>query len=249
MVAPSTQFNFRSVIEEFLGLKSFGGPHAQMLRDQVRERALEILGRPDIRYMPAFKILDLLGQMVNITDAVAAEPQLRAHEATSLVRASLADNAPLIRDFLLDAALERARYEPMMVDAPGAAALTHRNLTLRKRWLAMRHAYDELATLPAEWMEQVSLSVGRAIAAPCFYQYRHGPLLQLFAEMLNLAHELHEENAPLESLRELLSEDAALWKRYALKAARYLDRSAATGSLPPHARLPADHLPPPQSVH
>lgn len=250
MVTLSAHYNFKSVIEEFLELKSFSGPHAEILRDQVRSRASEILANPDIRYMPAFKILDLLAEIVNTTDAVAAEPQLRAHEATALVRASLSENSPLIREFMLQAALERARYEPMMVDAPESDALAHRNLTLKKRWQAMRHAHQELATLPTDWIALVNETVEYAIAAPCFRQYRFGPLLQLFAEMLAAARDLHAANATLDTLREMLSEDGALWKRYALKAARYLDKSA-TGKdrLPPQSRLPSSYLPPPQSVH
>lgn len=250
MVTLSAHYNFKSVVEEFLELKPFTGPHAELLRKQVRERAYEVLAGPDIRYMPAFKILDLLAEMVNTASAVAIEPQLRAHEATALVRASLADNSPLIKEFLLEAALERARYEPMMVDAPGADALTHRNLTLRKRWLAMRHAHDALATLPTDWMEQVSLAVGRAIAADCFRQYRQGPLMQYFAEMLSAARDIHAAKGTLEQVQEALGEDGALWKRYALKAARYLDKTAAGDEerVPQQSRIPSAHLPPPQSL-
>lgn len=248
----SAHYNFRSVVEEFLELKSFKGPHADVLRTLVRNRANEILAHADIRYMPAFKILDLLAELVNAADATALEPQLRANEAAALLQSQISDASPLVRHFMLEAALERARYEPMMLDATGIDAASYRVLTLQKRWQAMLSAHDSLAPLPAPWISELTQSVDHVIAAKIFIDFRHGPLLQLFAEMLRLAREQFELGENPAALRERLGPKSALWKRYALKAARYRDTpeaAALSGDLPAQSRVPTAHLLPPRSVH
>lgn len=246
----SAHYNFRSVVEEFFELRPFKGPHAETLRQMVRARASEILAHPDIRYMPAFKILDLLAEMVNTASAVALEPQLRAVEARALVRETLTDQSPLVRQFMLEAALERARYEPMMIESHGIDALTYRNLTLRKRWAAMMHAHQALATLPEAWMLAVNDAVERAILSDIFQSYRTGPLLQFFAEMLQAARQLHAASAPIETLQSSLAPESGLWKRYALKAARYQEKNPEEAqALPAHARIPGLPYATPRSVH
>jgi hypothetical protein len=142
MVALSEQYNFASVIDEFVTLKSFTGPHGDFLRERMRRRALDLLAHPDIRYMPAFKLLDLLAEMVNTASAIAEEPQLRRNEAQALLDSHISNNAPLIAQFMLEAALERARYEPMMLEAADTDAMAYRNLTLTKRWQAMLAAHQ-----------------------------------------------------------------------------------------------------------
>lgn len=223
MVETAGTYNFIGIAEEFIALKPFSGPHADHLRDLIRTRAREVLAHPDIRYMPAFKILDLLAEMINAASAIAGETQLRKTEATALLHSEISDNAPLIRHFLLEAALERARYEPMMLDASGTDAASYRNLALRKRWEAMRAAHQSLHQLNDDWLRVVDHAVKNAITATSFSEYRTGPLLQFFAEMLQIARQYAEIDKSLAELVSALGSNGALWKRYALKSARFRD--------------------------
>lgn len=251
MVTLSAHYNFRSVVEEFLALKTFKGPHADMLRHMVRTRAFDILAHHDIRYMPAFKILDLMAELVNAADAIAIEPQLRANEAAALLQSQMSDHSPLIRQFMLEAALERARYEPMMLDATGYDAATYRTLTLQKRWAAMLAAHNALVELPDFWSQELTRAVHEVITAEPFRDYRQGPLLQFFAEMLTTARTLYTQGESHTILLDALGPKSALWKRYALKAARYREQphENAEGDLPLQSRVPMAHLRPPHSVH
>ncbi len=254
MVALSEQYNFSSVIDEFIALKSFPLPHGDFLRERMRKRALEILGHPDIRYMPAFKLLDLLAEMVNTASAIAAEPQLRRNEAQALLSSHISDTAPLIAHFILEAALERARYEPMVVEAAGADALAYRNLMLSKRWQAMLAAHQAHAPLPVDWSQIIGDYVLQVISASTFADYRVGPLLQLFAEMLATARQLHETASPMAQLRDHIGEHSPLWKRYALKNARYREHASTDPhedhrDLPAQSRIPPIPLPGKHSLH
>jgi len=254
MVALSEQYNFPSVVEEFLDLKSFDGPNGPLLKGMVKRRAAEILAHPDIRYVPAFKLLDLVAEIVNVAHEITLEPQLRQHEASALLQSHISDTSPMVNQFMLDAALERARYEPMMLDAPGADALTFRNLMLAKRWHAMRDAHQTHSDLPNSWADAVSHAVEQAIAAPAFADYRVGPLLQFFAEMLQQARNLHDSAATLTQLEDHIGPQSPLWKRYALKAARYKSHETPaaqeeTRALPNQARMPDVPLPSKHSLH
>lgn len=221
MVDVHHPYHFSSIIEDFFALKPLAGPHARLLREMVETRAQKILSHKDVRYMPAFKILDLIADMVNGATALDAEPQLRETEARALLRRALADDSPRVRQFLLDAALERARYEPMMIFGHTVAGNSVRDLTLRKRWQAMRTAHQLLDPLPAAWLAIVDAAVDAVVTAPCFANYRVGPLMQCFAEMLEMARQLQARQSAPETLINALAEGSPLWKRYALKAARY----------------------------
>jgi hypothetical protein len=241
MVDTGISYNFLSVAEEFIAHKPFTGPHADALRERIRQRARELLVHPDIRYMPAFKILDLLAALVNAASATAIEPQLRRHEALALLNAQISDASPLIRQFMLEAALERARYEPMMLDTNGVDAATRRTLTLTKRWRSMCDAHQSHTPLPPEWLAAVSAAVDQAIRAPAFSSYRQGPLLQLFADMLQTARRLHSEGKSLTQLQRALKPSSALWKRYALKATRYRKAEVTSLSSPPGTHVVTPH--------
>lgn len=231
MVNTANAYDFAAVIDAFFAQKKLGGPHATLVTDIVRKRALELLAAPDVRYMPAFKILDMLGTLVNIGSAVAEASQLRAPEVRALLRESLSDGTGLIRQFMLDAALERARYEPMMVATTKQSAAETRNHMLERRWAAMRAAHQEWAMLPDSWMDTIDEAVIHALAAEDFRRFRQGPLLQLFAEMLAHARKLHQQGASTASLAEALSEHGTLWKRYALKTERFRERSTQAADI------------------
>ncbi|MES2983923.1 MAG: hypothetical protein V4735_01900 [Pseudomonadota bacterium] len=241
MVSTGSDYNFTAVIDDFFALKHVSGTHGDALKAMVRARASTLLAHPDVRYMPAFKILDLLAALVNLAAAVAQAPQLRANEARALLRESLSDTAPLIHHFMLEAALERVRYEPLML-ATRSDAASERETLLQLRWAAMRAAHQEKATLPDAWMDSIDSAVERVLAAHTFRHFRQGPLLQFFAEMLSLGRKLHQQHAPLDQLTAALSEHGALWKRYALKTSRFTE----------HPPLPAPTtypLVPSHSIH
>lgn len=224
MVATSSAYDFATIVDSFLAQKNIGGRHAAAVQSAVRTRALALLETPDVRYMPAFKILDLLAALTNIGAAIADAAQLRPNEVTALLRESLSEGTPLIHQFLLDAALERARYEPLMLDARIPDAKTERALILNRRWAAMRATHQEKAKLPDAWIDTLDSAAEHVLAAPDFQEFRQGPLLQLLAEMLALARKLHHQGEPLAALEAAVSERGALWRRYALKTARYNEK-------------------------
>ncbi|MBX9725744.1 MAG: hypothetical protein K2X09_00640, partial [Rickettsiales bacterium] len=120
MVSNVSAYDFSAVMDGLLARQKIRGPHVTSIVSTTRERALALLSLPDARYMPAFKILDMLSAMVAIAGAIAEATQLRANEVRALLRESLGDDTKLVRQFMLEAALERARYEPLML-----AARTH----------------------------------------------------------------------------------------------------------------------------
>ncbi len=225
MVDHASTYDFVAIIDGFFAKKKVEGRHAPLITASVRARALSILATPDIRYMPAFKILDMLAAMVNIAAAIAEAPQLRPAEAQLLLRESLSESSPLVRQFMLEASLERARYEPMMLIDHVPGLTCERDRLLQLRWAAMRAAHQERAKLPDRWMDAINSAVEHALNAKDFQKFRQGPLLQLFAEMLAKARSLHHAGEPLHALAACLSENGALWRRYALKTARYAERS------------------------
>lgn len=228
MVDTASAYDFSAVMDGLLARKKIRGPHAASIAATSRERALALLSTPDARYMPAFKILDMLSAMVAIAAAIGQATQLRAIEVRALLRESLGDDTKLVRQFMLEAALERARYEPLMLDARTSDAEPTRALILTRRWAAMRAAHQEKAALPEAWMDAVDSAVERALAADDFKRFRHGPLLQLFAEMLGSARKLQQQGEPLATLETTLAKGGTLWRRYALKGARYRETTRST---------------------
>jgi hypothetical protein len=231
MVATASAYDFTAVIDGFLATRPIEGRNAATIISTVRSKASALLAHPDVRYMPAFKILDLLAALVNIGSTIGEASQLRPVEVEVLLRESLSDSSPLVRQFLLEAALERARYEPMMLDAPVTDSHTERQLILQKRWAAMRTAHLEKAKLPAPWMAIIDDAVAHALHADDFRRFRQGPLLQLCAEMLALARKLHHQHTSPETLIHELSPQGSLWRRYALKSARFNEKSMAMPSI------------------
>lgn len=237
MVSNASAYDFAAVIDGFFAQKKLDGPNAALITGIIRKRALELLAVSDVRYMPAFKILDLLGAMVNIGGAVAEASQLRVGEVQALLRESLSDGTGLVRQFMLEAALERARYEPMMLMNERQSAAETRNLVLERRWAAMRAAHQEWAMLPDSWMDAIDEAVSHALAADEFRGFRQGPLLQFFAEMLATARKLNLQGASTATLAATLSDNGTLWKRYALKSERYRERpkpASDIASMQPH---------------
>lgn len=238
MVNTVAAYDFAAIVDGFLAQKKFGGRYGASIQSHIRGRALALLEQPDVRYMPAFKILDLLAALTNIGAAIADAGQLRANEVQALLRESLSESAPLIRQFTLDAALERARYEPLMLEVRIADAVAERDLLLHRRWWAMRAVHQENSPLPEEFMDRVDSAVEQVLIAKDFRRFRPGPLLQLFAEMLALARKFQQQGEPPSALAAALSANGALWRRYALKTKRYSEKTAKPVDIravqPPH---------------
>lgn len=241
MVSTASAYDFITVMDGLLARQNIRGPHASLITSLTRERALALLSLPEIRYMPAFKILDMLTAMMGIAVAIAEATQLRNVEVRALLRESLSDETKLMRHFLLEAALERARYEPLILENALTDKQAERELVLQRRWAAMRAAHQEKAALPDDWIDAVDTAVEAVLAADEFQNFRRGPLLQMFAEMLGLARKMRHAKQPLAALVHALSCESPLWRRYALKKARY-----GEASLPaPDIR----HIPAPHTIH
>ncbi|MFZ4124957.1 MAG: hypothetical protein ACOYJ2_02645 [Rickettsiales bacterium] len=227
-------YDFETLLAHFFELHPLHGPHRKKLAELVRKHAHGILEHPDVKYMPAFKVMDLISEMVNHAADIDAEKQLREIEAVKCLEAEFATNAPLLRSFVLEAALERARYEPLMLIGEFDDATAHRASLLDRRWRAMREAHTHVHSLPEAWLHALDSAVTLVISAPTFREYRVGPLLQMFAEMLQYARQLHEHHMPIESLTAHINEKSALWKRYKLKAKRFreADTSQAFDTIP-----------------
>lgn len=238
MVSTASTYDFTAIIDGFFSRKKIRGPHSALITASVRERAMTLLSHDDVRYMPAFKILDMLAALVNIASAIMDAPQLRPNEVKALLRESFSDGTPLIRQFMLEAALERARYEPLMLATPASETTAERDIILHRRWAAMRAAHQEKAQLPDDWMDAVDTAVEHAMAVKDFQRFRQGPLLQMFAEMLAIARKLHHQRETLEALEFAISDSGALWRRYALKTARFSEKTAKPSDIksiqPPH---------------
>jgi len=231
MVSTVSAYDFSAVLDGLLGRQNIRGPHAAAIIAVTRERAHALLSLSDARYMPAFKILDMLSAMVTIAAAIAEASQLRAIEVQALLRESLNNDTRLVRQFMLEAALERARYEPLMFHANGSDERAERELILERRWAAMRAAHHERVVLPEDWMDTIDTMVEQALSADAFKHFRQGPLLQMFAEMLAIARKMHQQNDSLANLKRSLARDGALWRRYALKSKRYRESAPTSADI------------------
>ena len=135
---------------------------------------------------------------------------------------------------MLEAALERARYEPLMLHLQHDHT-TEREIILQLRWAAMRAAHQEKVSLPESWIDAIDTAVENALLSEDFRRFRQGPLLQLFAEMLGAARKLHKQGESVQALEAALSEHGALWRRYALKTARYIEKAPIKPELSKHS--------------
>lgn len=221
MVSTYSAYDFSAILDGLIARRNIRGPHAAIIIATTRDRCTDLLSLSDIRYMPAFKILDLLGAMIEIAAAIAQATQLRPNEVRALLRESFCDDTALMRQFMLEAALERARYEPIMLEAHTPNPSEARSVLLQRRWQAMRTAHQEKFVLPDDWMQVVNTAAHQAMIAADFVNYRMGPLLQMLAEMLALSRKIYQQQGGLSSLVEALSPQGAIWRRYALKAKRY----------------------------
>lgn len=237
MVSTFSTYDFTAILDGLIARRKIQGPHAAIIIATTRERCTDLLSLSDIRYMPAFKIFDLLGAMIEIAAAIASAAQLRPNEVRALLRESFCDDTALMRQFMLEAALERARYEPIMLEANTENPEHARSILLTRRWLAMRTAHQEKFTLPDDWLDAVDIAAYRAMGAPEFAQYRMGPVLQMLAEMLALSRKTYQQHGSIEHLASALSAQGTIWRRYALKAKRYRLAATPVADISEHAGI------------
>ena len=169
--------------------------HWPAMESMIRDHIRAVANAPESAYMPSHKWFEFISGCVGHAVSIAQETHLRPHEARAMLDQLIGNNAPLSRQFKLDAALERARYEPMML---GYNALDHhakRTALLIKRWNAMRAVQQEHAPLSDEALTIVQIYVERAIHELAFANYRIGPMLQFFSEMLTKASSLEADDA------------------------------------------------------
>lgn len=193
--------------------------------DATTAAAKRIMAAADLHYVPGHKITELMADIVNIAAGVSSEGWLSDEQAAASFHELTAINSPLVRSFMADARMEKARYEPIMLTEPHASPLSERNAILRvrlKRMLAARQSYDPL---PVSFLRAIRTGAERVLQAECFADYRPGALLQHFADMIQIADQIADQTfnelEGVSILRDMLREEGRLWKLYRGKAPRF----------------------------
>ena len=200
--------------------------HWEPLKHTGLECVMRVMEEKDCSYLPNFKWMDFVANAVTLTRSIAQETQMQPNEATALLRSMLSDQAESVRRMRLEASLERARYEPMMLQNTHIKQWgSERRATLNMRWEKMKQAQQSHYVLAADYMEQADHAVASAISSKEFRNYRIGPTLQLFAEILHMCRASATEGASTSKLKRLLSPNGKLWRSYVLKAERYKKQS------------------------
>jgi len=236
----STQ-RFIRMLSHMCELNAPSHPGWNAMADYLQQRVTDLLNDSDSAYLPSFKCMDFVATCANIATSIAAEPQLRPQEALGLLKSMLTDDTEIVRRFRLEAALERARYEPMMLhETELADAVSHRHAMLQKRWHAMREAQQKLYAIGEAYLREVDQAVTLVLESDAFRDYRMGPLMQFFAEMLHTARLASYQAHPPSILAELLHPSGRLWRSYALKSRRFrsdppsaLQQEMFSASFPP----------------
>jgi hypothetical protein len=230
-----TPYDYTSVLASFFDAAHDIAPERLTPLKQLAEStARRALSNPDIVYMPAFKVLDLLGRIVSLSTDIAREPHLRPGESKAMLHQLLLDTSPLLTNFYRDAALERVRYEPVMLTKRFDSALEKRNAILHVRLERMLTIYREANILTQTQLSIVAQQAEAAMHTADFAQYRAGPLCQLFAEMLSAAERAESDDQLLSQL----SPNGRVWKSFRLKAHRY----SASANDPLISGEPADRI-------
>lgn len=200
------------------------------IRQVGLECVMRVISEKDCSYLPNFKWMDFVSVAVTLTRSIAQETQLKCNEASGLLRNLLSDTAESVRRLRLEASLERARYEPMMVQQTHIKKWgSERKATLHMRWELMKAAQQAHYEIPPLYMQHVEQAVEQAIRSTAFRNYRVGPTLQLFAEMLHIARGATTEGESEKALKRALSPNGTLWRSYVLKAQRYKKKPPSVG--------------------
>ncbi len=194
-------------------------------QDMVTATAKSIMNQPDMRYVPGHKVTELMANLVNLAASIAAEGWLSESQAREQFKALTLPDSILIKHFMSEANMEKARYEPVMLAEHYDSPRAERNALLRirlKRMLRARQSYDPL---PNSFIRAVRIAGHRVLQADCFGTYRAGALLQMFDDMIRQADHIatttYDEFAGIASLNFVLREEGNLWKLYRHKAPRF----------------------------
>lgn len=192
-----------------------------MLEKEISEQLHSLIESPTTTHLPRHKWLEYITGCLDHATTIAQEPQLRAHEARAMLLQVIGNGTHFHNRFMLEAALEQARYAPMMLTNTPKDDAQERQWLLEKRWQAMKEAQQTHIPLPNDMLDMLNHNVQKAIHATCFANYRVGPMLQFFAEMLNIAYKLHDSGQPAHQLEEELGASSSIWRRYELKSERF----------------------------
>lgn len=212
-----TPYDYHSVLASFFDASDLSPDKIAPFKSLAESVVHDAMQNPDIVYMPAFKVLDFLSSIVTQTVNIAAEPHLRAQEAQAMLAQLLRADAPLCLRFAREAALERVRYEPVMLTKRYTSALEKRNATLTHRLSKMVGLYAATPHFSSTQHSAVMHFAGMAIKSPDFATYRAGPMCQFFAEMLQLV----ETDALRTSFDDIIGPQSVLWRRFRLKSHRF----------------------------
>jgi hypothetical protein len=221
-----TQDDFLDILDHFYaqvtdsGAILFAGCH-----DAARAAARDILSAADLRYIAGHKVTELMANIVNLAASISAEGWLSDKQAMVNFRECTRLGSPLTAQFLTAAAMEKARYEPIMLTQAAQTPLAERNALLRIRLTRMLQARQAYAPLPDAYLHILQAATERVLNASCFATYRPGPLLQFVDEMIQLADQIHAQPFDMlqgcAALSDALKEEGRLWKLFRFKATRF----------------------------
>lgn len=213
------------ILEAFLDQYEEIGIFFPRFREMVADRAQALIAHPDSHYMPDYKLTTLMADLVNLAASISTSGWLSDNEALEELIIALEPSSPLVRHYLADAGMERARYEPLMLDKAYMSPLDERNAILRIRATRMLEVLQTYTPVPDVVLALLSDTVTRVIESESFRYYRAGPMLQLFAEMIARASQqadrISEPDALLLKLAFELSDRGVLWRRFAAKSSRF----------------------------
>lgn len=213
-----TPYDYPAVLASFFEVAADVPAERLMpLREMVESAARRALSHPDIVYMPAFKVLDFLSDLVELAISIASEPHLRSPEAKAMLNQLLTDNAPAFAELYREAALERVRYEPVMLTEQYDSPLAKRNAVLAIRLARMLAIYEASGLIPPSHLSSVRCMAELAMQSPDFSTYRAGPFCQFFAELLLEA--LRTESPS--DLDAAIGPHSRAWKSFRLKSQRF----------------------------
>lgn len=212
-----TPYDYHSVLASFFDASDLAPEKIAPFKSMAESAAHGAMQNPDIVYMPGFKVLDFLSSIVTQTVNIAAEPHLRIEEARAMLSQLIRADAPLRLRFAREAALERVRYEPVMLLHRYPNALEQRNATLAHRLSKMVGLYADTPHFSSTQHSAVMHFACMAIESSDFATYRAGPMCQFFAEMLQLV----ETDALRTNFDDIIGPQSILWRRFRLKSHRF----------------------------
>lgn len=193
--------------------------------DALVAAAKRIMSATDLHFVPGYKITELMADLVNIAAGISSEGWLNEEQAAASFHELTASNSALVKSFIADARMEKARYEPIMLAQRYESPRAERNAILRMRLKRMLDARQSYQPLPTSFLRAIRSGADRILQAECFADYRPGPLMQMFADMIQMADrvadDVFDELEGMSALHSLYREEGRFWKLYRGKAPRF----------------------------